>query len=121
MGATLGTLRVFGSPHANYSSHNDAFCVTNPVYDIRPGVHVVATHMPGVLPSKRKGSVRQHAELVQPMLAAGSLLHVSGHCHWANGLYFAEGTVARVPCVVASVCQSRWLHLDQMTSATGHR
>lgn len=118
--ANVGGVRIYGSPHANYSSHNNAFKVNNPTYNIPTGVHIVATHMPAVLPGK-KNQIRAHREITNPMFAAGALLHVGGHCHWANGLYFAEHERKRIPCVVASVCDSQWLNARQLASVDAVR
>jgi len=121
--ARVGRIRVFGSPYAHYGSHNNAFFHASPTYDVEPGVHIVATHMPAVLPSgQRKGELRYHEELTEPIFRSGALLHVSGHCHWASGLYHAKPSKGpKVPCVVASVCSSHWQMSATMQSASGIR
>merc|ERR1719362_15666 len=118
--ANVGQVSIYGSPYAHYSSHNNAFKADNPTYNIPAGVHIVATHMPAVLPTRTR-AVRAHPEITKPMFAAGALLHVGGHCHWANGLYFAEDKGKRIPCVVASVCDSQWLNAKQLASADAIR
>jgi len=134
--ATVGRLRIYGSPFAAYSSHNNAFFRAKPSLKLRKGVHVVATHMPAVLPSGGRGELKQHQEITEPALNAGARLHVSGHCHWANGLYFARRAAVggawpcpesevdkkeeRLPCVVASVA-GKWKEGAQLASSTGVR
>lgn len=140
--ATLGRLTIYGSPYAKYESHNNrAFFVQKPQYNIPSGVHVVATHMPAVLPVRDSSGARNfrfQPELTRPMFRAGPLLHVSGHVHSANGLYFAdprnEGRAfveslrglpgaareSAIPCVVASVCEKHW-RTSGLRSSTGSR
>lgn len=115
---SCGELSIYGSPYAHYSSHNNAFKVENPVYNISPRVNIVCTHMPAVLPSRKRGGHSEHQEITRPMAETGASLHVGGHCHWANGLYF---TSAGIPCVVASVCDSQWLNARALASSDGFR
>ena len=103
--ATLGPLRVFGSPQANWGSRNDAFKTAAVDYSVaEPNTHLVVTHSPCVLPDRRGQS--EDGQLAALLHHTGARLHVSGHCHWAHGLYATSGGV---PCVVASICDSEWL------------
>jgi hypothetical protein len=104
--ATVGSVKVFGSPYGHWGSHNDAFLNRNISYDdISKDTHIVVTHSPVILP-KRKG-LREVDSLVNKMVEAGTLLNVSGHCHWAYGLYHTSKQ--SIPCVVVSICDSHWL------------
>jgi len=46
------------------------------------------------------------------MNEVGTLLHVSGHCHWAYGVYHSHKK--KIPCVIASVCTSNWVNPIQL-------
>lgn len=117
--ARIGRLRIFGSPYADYSSHNNAFSLEQPTFDLQPGVHVVVTHMPAVLPSK--AGPRETSAVATAAIRAGALLHVSGHCHWAHGLHFGGEPPRQLPCVVASVCGASWKFADALNSVSGER
>jgi len=67
--------------------------------------------MPAILPNS-KGDWKEDKKIVDAMHRVGTLLHISGHCHWANGLYHtAKG---HIPSVVASVCNSHWLSSNKL-------
>lgn len=71
------------------------------------------THSPAILPrSDPKHGFREKKELISAMRNSGSLLSVSGHCHWAHGLY--HSAKGKIPCVVASVCDSKWLGMKSL-------
>eukprot|EP01006_Ploeotia_vitrea_P035200 TRINITY_DN65845_c2_g8_i1.p1 TRINITY_DN65845_c2_g8~~TRINITY_DN65845_c2_g8_i1.p1 ORF type:complete len:435 (+),score=53.61 TRINITY_DN65845_c2_g8_i1:41-1306(+) len=91
-------VKVFGSPYGSWGSHNDAFMLDPDYTDMPNGVDVMITHKPCILPKKDE----KHA-MATALSRTGAKLHVSGHCHWANGLYY---TKAGIPCVVASICGS---------------
>lgn len=103
--ATLGALRVFGSPRAAWGSKNDAFLTREPDFGVvQPDTHIVVTHIPAVLPSADDASrLHEDASMTAALHRARARLHVSGHCHWAHGVYRSSGGV---PCAVASVSGS---------------
>jgi hypothetical protein len=118
-----GGLRVFGSPFAHYAGRNDAFLVPGgcDFSDMPNGCDIVVTHMPCVLPAQR-GPHHTHEDdaLSRALQRTGASLHVSGHCHWAHGLYHT--TLGRgVPCVVASVSDSHWVRPLGLKAASGMR
>lgn len=102
-------LRAFGTPYGYWGSHNDAFAqpegAERDYYDAAPGTHIYVTHTPPILPGS--DGQRETAHIVDAVQRSGAHVHVSGHCHWAHGLYFSE-RAPRVPFVVASVCDSKW-------------
>eukprot|EP00759_Apiculatamorpha_spiralis_P058693 PhF_6_TR9260/c0_g1_i2/m.14691 len=105
--ATVGKLKVFGSPYGHWGSHNDAFMYKE-VLDlskVEDGTHIVLTHMPPLLP-RDDGRIREDANVADTLHRVKALLSVSGHCHWAHGAYFTRA--GGVPCVVASTCDSKW-------------
>lgn len=105
---TIANLRVFGSPYHNYSSHNDAFKLAGVDYaDVPNGIDIMVTHAPNILP--KKTGTREDRDLGQCLHRTGASLHVSGHCHWAYGLYFSEDKGHKVPCVNAAVCSGEWI------------
>jgi hypothetical protein len=113
--ATVGGLRVFGSPYGNWGSHNRAFKLETIQYDNIPqDTHIVVTHMPAILP-KSNGSLREDDKIVSKLIKSKTRLHISGHCHWAYGLYHT--TKNHIPCVVASVCDSEWLSPKSLISS----
>eukprot|EP01125_Pyxidicula_operculata_P018373 TRINITY_DN6522_c0_g1_i2.p1 TRINITY_DN6522_c0_g1~~TRINITY_DN6522_c0_g1_i2.p1 ORF type:complete len:402 (-),score=63.12 TRINITY_DN6522_c0_g1_i2:66-1271(-) len=102
----IGPVKIFGSPYGHWGSHNDAFMNTSDEIfgAISKDTHIVITHMPPVLP-KQKG-YREDKFICEQMGKSGTLLSISGHCHWAHGLYFSS---KNTPCIVASVCDSHWI------------
>ena len=104
-GAAVGPVRVFGSPYARWGSHNDAFLGDPDFSAVPPGTHVLVTHMPPVKP--KAGGQSEDPRAVGALLRCGGLLSVSGHCHWAHGVYHTAA--GRVPCAVASASGSKWL------------
>mmetsp|Transcript_71538 Transcript_71538/g.220832 ORF Transcript_71538/g.220832 Transcript_71538/m.220832 type:complete len:630 (-) Transcript_71538:125-2014(-) len=109
--ALVGGLRIFGSPFGHWGSHNNAFLIRRGLdyNDVPDGVDVFVTHTPAILPGE-DGENRTKDPLTSTLHRVGAHLHVSGHCHWAHGVYHAHGSSGRsVPCVVASVCDSHWL------------
>eukprot|EP01062_Namystynia_karyoxenos_P011883 TRINITY_DN1426_c3_g1_i1.p1 TRINITY_DN1426_c3_g1~~TRINITY_DN1426_c3_g1_i1.p1 ORF type:complete len:639 (+),score=185.29 TRINITY_DN1426_c3_g1_i1:85-1917(+) len=117
----FGPLRVFGSPYSRWGSHNDAFLCDDPDFkDVPEGVHIVVTHKPNILP--KKSGLSENKRLSRALHRTGALLHVSGHCHWAHGVYMSEGSRGQIPCVVASVCDSHWhFRTGSLTNPTGVR
>lgn len=117
--ATVGGLRVFGSPFAHYGGINNAFLVREDrdFLDMPVGCDIVVTHMPCLLPRRGGGTDVAQPALCSALLRTGASLHVSGHCHWAHGLYHT----GRVPCVVASVCDSHWRKPPDLEAASGMR
>lgn len=100
----VGGVRIFGSPYGYWGGKNDAFFSKNCDYtDMPSGIHIMMTHVPAILPSE-DGGQNEDAQMTHALHRAGALLHVSGHCHWAHGLYEARGRGTSIPCVVASVC-----------------
>lgn len=86
----------------------------------QPGTHIFVSHYPrnhlfpcfvfadetpAILPS-REGTLREHQDIVEGIARSGALLSVSGHCHWARGVYHSQHTKAAF--VVASICGSGW-------------
>ena len=119
--AVVGGLRIFGSPFASYSGKNDAFYARDVDFrEVPKKCDVVVTHMPCILPAGG-GRTDEDAVLSRVLHGAGASLHVSGHCHWAHGLYHTASVPARIPCVVASVCDSEWLGPRGLTAASGER
>lgn len=113
--ASVGTLNVFGSPHAHWGGFNDAFLRKDWDYDeMEERTHVMLTHMPAVLP-ERGGGQREDRAMASAFARCRPLLHVSGHCHWAHGAYQSQG----VPCVVASVCEAKWRKYKELKSIPG--
>lgn len=102
--ATVGSLKVFGSPYGPWDSKNNAFFCNVGYSDIEDGTHLAVTHYPAILPTEH--GQRETDELVSELERAGVMLHVGGHCHWARGLYFSQRK--QTPCVVASICDSHW-------------
>lgn len=110
--ASVGRLKVFGSPHAHWGGTNDAFFKRNTDYSkMENGTHLMLTHMPAILPQ------REDRAMVMALERAGASLHVSGHCHWAHGLYKTKNS--GVPCVVASVCEAKWRKFKELNSGPG--
>lgn len=108
--------RVFGSPYGHWGSHNNAFDASTRGdlnWDVGP-THLFVTHSPPILP--QRDGMQQEGSLVESVHRSKALLHVSGHCHWAYGLYSSKekGT----PFAVASICDSKW---QRMTSLKGER
>ena len=122
-GATVAGLRFFGSPYAPFGGKNDAFRVDEPGerLDDLPPCDVVVQHMPPLLPSKR--GVEYDDAVVGAVARARAQLHVSGHCHWAHGVYFAPSAsgARRAAYVVASVCEAEWKMPAALQSASGVR
>ena len=81
------------------------------------GHGVVVTHMPCVLPADHGGTDQDDA-LARAIHRTGARLHVSGHCHWAHGLYHTHEK--RVPCVVASVA-AHWHEPQDLEAVSGAR
>lgn len=101
----VGGIRIFGSPFGFWGGKNDAFLSQSCDYtDLPAAVHIMVTHSPAILPS-HGGGFDEDFHMTSALHRTGALLHVSGHCHWAHGLYHAKGTAGSVPCVVASVCE----------------
>lgn len=64
--------------------------------------------MPPILPrGHENGGVHEDFNITRKLENANCLLHVSGHCHWAFGLYFTSKK--NIPCAVVSNCDSEWL------------
>lgn len=107
-------LKVFGSPYGHWGSHNDAFSMGDRNYKcIEKDTHIVVTHSPPILPSKKSnGPNRESRDMVSAIENCGALLSVSGHCHWAYGVYFSYKK--KVPFVVASSCGSGWQRFTQL-------
>jgi len=100
-------LKVFGSPFARWGGQNDAFFSPRG-HDftlMEPDTHILVTHMPPVLPDS-EGNNREDRNIVSNMHKANTLLSISGHCHWAHGVYFTSQK--QTPCVVVSTCDSNW-------------
>jgi len=106
----VGGVHVFGSPFGYWGGDNDAFLSRDCDYtDLPAGMDIVVTHMPAILPSEGS-QLREDLNLTSALHRTGASLHVSGHCHWAHGVYHTRDAGGRaVPCVVASVCDSKWL------------
>eukprot|EP00756_Hemistasia_phaeocysticola_P050998 Hpha_TRINITY_DN26182_c0_g1::TRINITY_DN26182_c0_g1_i1::g.155308::m.155308 len=121
---SFGDLRIFGSPYANWGSHNDAFRAHDPDFrDVPQGIHIMVQHSPNCLPSC-DGRIRDHPHVTKCLQRTGASLHVSGHCHWAHGIYHVAGRTPqdnRIPCVVASICDSHWLFSKDLKSPDGVR
>lgn len=88
-----------------------AFIFQSHLSAISKGTHIVITHTPPILPRSSEG-FREKKPLIEAMRSAGTLLSVSGHCHWAHGLY--HSAKGKIPCVVASVCDSKWLSMRNL-------
>lgn len=102
--ACLDGIRIFGSPFAYWGGKNDAFFSRDCDYtDMPSGTNIMMTHIPAILPSE-DGGQDEDLQMTAALHRSGALLHVSGHCHWAHGLYLAKAGGTKVPCVVASVC-----------------
>lgn len=86
------------------------YCTKLTSLDISKGTHVVITHTPAILP--RSSDFREKKDLLKAMDDTGTLLSVSGHCHWAHGLY--HSSKGNIPCVIASVCDSKWLSMRSL-------
>jgi calcineurin-like phosphoesterase family protein len=100
-------LKVFGSPFGHWGSHNDAFSMGNRDYKcVEQNTDIFITHYPPILPAKRGGGCKEHYDIVKAVENSGAALSVSGHCHWAYGLYFSSKK--KIPFVVASSCDSGW-------------
>lgn len=106
--AVLGPLKLFGSPNAHWGGHNDAFMCYQPDWSqITSKTHIVLTHMPPLLPADTPGVVQETSHgLVPAIKRSGALLSVSGHCHWAHGIFFSPN--GGPPYVVASICGADW-------------
>jgi len=121
---SIGGIKVFGSPFAHWGGKNDAFFAkTRNFKDMPDGMHVVVTHMPAILPGEGE-VLDEDVNLTETLHRTGALLHVSGHCHWAHGVYHSEGSSGQIPCVIASVCDSHWRGLPRcppLASASGVR
>jgi hypothetical protein len=117
--AMVGPLRFFGSPYAQYGGKNDAFFMHGgPNFsDMPKSCDVVVTHMPCVLPTRGE-KFDENGALSKAMHHSGVVLHISGHCHWAHGVYH---TRHNIPSVVASVSSSHWLPAHKLTAASGVR
>ncbi len=76
----------------------------------------VVTHYPPILPTHGGLTKEGGTDIIRAVHRSGTMLHISGHCHWAHGLY--HSSTQRVPFVVASVCDSKW---ERMTSLEGVR
>jgi len=74
--------------------------------EIPPDTHIVVTHMPAILP-RGNGTLHEDDKIINSLIKSKTRLHISGHCHWAYGLYHTQKN--SIPCVVASVCDSEWL------------
>mmetsp|Transcript_14786 Transcript_14786/g.24165 ORF Transcript_14786/g.24165 Transcript_14786/m.24165 type:complete len:608 (+) Transcript_14786:187-2010(+) len=108
--ASVGGLKIFGSPYGHWSSHNNAFKDTRVSYDaMEHGTQIMVTHMPPILRNKEKDH-----NMINAIHRADAMLHVGGHCHWAHGVYH---TSQKVPCVVASVCESVWKNPLQLSTS----
>lgn len=58
----------------------------NPDYScITKDTHIVITHSPPILP--KTSGLRENRDLIKEMVKSGTKLSVSGHCHWAHGVY----------------------------------
>lgn len=104
---SIGGVRIFGSPFGCWGGKNDAFFSKNIDYtDVPHGIHVMVTHMPFILPAE-VGGQDEDLRMTGALHRTGAVLHISGHCHWAHGLYQSRGSGGTsIPCVVASVCGS---------------
>ena len=106
--ASVGRVKVFGSPFGRWGSHNNAFSAEkkhNLHQALEANTHVVVTHSPPVLPGKEGPD--EHEALVDAIVSSGALLSVSGHCHWAYGVQRCRAN-PQLPFVVASSCSSGW-------------
>lgn len=116
-----GGINIFGSPFAHWGGKNDAFFSDRVDYsDVPAWTDIVVTHMPAILPGERGRNDEDH-QLTDALHRVGAQLHVSGHCHWAHGIYYSCRGTASIPCVVASVCDSEWLPARALTSVDGAR
>lgn len=77
----------------------------------------VITHYPPILPTHGGLTKEGGTDIINAVHRCGALLHVSGHCHWAHGLY--HSSTKRVPFVVASVCDSKWERLTALKGVRG--
>lgn len=82
---------------------------------ILPGTHLVVTHAPPIVPGN-DGSLRENG-LVETIVQSRAALCVSGHCHWAYGLYYPRG-LHSTAFAVASSCDSKW---ERLISLRGER
>jgi len=106
--ATVGPLKVFGSPYAHWGGSNDAFMNRDADYKcVSPDTHIFITHMPAIIPHDTPGKFHEDPKVVPAMVRSGSLLHVGGHCHWAQGVYFTEKR--QIPSLCAPQCGPDWL------------
>lgn len=104
--ASVGPVKVFGSPFAYWGSHNNAFMTRTSDYSsMSSNTHIMVSHYPAILP-KGEGRYREDIEIIEAMDRCKTLLHVGGHCHWAHGMYLTS--TRKTPCVVASICDSHW-------------
>lgn len=119
---TVGGIKIFGSPFAYWGGKNDAFLARRCDYsDVPDGMDIVVTHIPAILPGEGRQERNEDSNLCGALRRTGAKLHVSGHCHWANGLYHASNSAGTVPCVVASVCDSEWHFNNKLQSVSGMR
>lgn len=119
---SAGGVNIFGSPFAYWGGKNDAFLSRRCDFtDVPAGMHIVVTHMPAILPAEG-GALDEDMQMTNALHKTGASLHVSGHCHWAFGVYHSRRQGSNpIPCVVASVCDSQWLFANSLTSVTGVR
>eukprot|EP01124_Arcella_intermedia_P031181 TRINITY_DN6979_c0_g1_i1.p1 TRINITY_DN6979_c0_g1~~TRINITY_DN6979_c0_g1_i1.p1 ORF type:complete len:466 (+),score=41.37 TRINITY_DN6979_c0_g1_i1:54-1451(+) len=102
--ARVGNLKVFGSPFARWGSQNKGFYEPPGFsYHDVPKAHIFITHYPAILPDNND-QPREDKDIVRAIDQMEARLHISGHCHWAYGLYHTSRR--KVPCVVASNCSS---------------
>eukprot|EP01063_Lacrimia_lanifica_P035814 TRINITY_DN6929_c0_g1_i2.p1 TRINITY_DN6929_c0_g1~~TRINITY_DN6929_c0_g1_i2.p1 ORF type:complete len:611 (+),score=220.23 TRINITY_DN6929_c0_g1_i2:66-1898(+) len=107
--------KVFGSPYAHWGSQNDAFKLRDPDFSVmEEGTHMFVTHMPALLPKDHGSRLREDPDMVAAVERCGTLLHVSGHCHWAHGAYHSAKAVKtkETPYVIASICDSQWTFFE---------
>jgi len=112
--ASVGPLKVFGSPYARWGGSNDAFMRGSEVNFkcVTPATHIFITHMPAILPLDTPGKFNEDPQVVPAMVRSGSLLHVGGHCHWAQGLYHTEK--GQIPSVCAPQCGPDWISPESL-------
>jgi len=101
--ASVGPLRIFGSPYHPWSSQNNGFYCDFPDYSLVPkGIHVLMTHSPAVFGPRRE----EHGQIVDALHASGALIHIGGHLHWARGFYRTAKN--QTPCAIVSIGAS-WI------------
>lgn len=101
--ATVGELKVFGSPFGWWEKNNAFSWDDSMSYEsVEEGTHIFVTDFPPSLPSRDQGQ-RVNERLIQAIVRSKAVLSVSGHCHWAYGAY-CTSIADRTMFVVASNC-----------------